>query len=118
MKTVTLRLDPITRITLIVIAAALAIIALMQLFPTNLEANPQIMDVNIAKILGSSSGELPVEVTNEVEIMGSVDVTNTVEVTSSVWGLDFWGSVDVNIAEIFGEKYPYKTHGRLPVDVD
>lgn len=93
MKAVTLRLDPVTRITLIVIAAALVIIALNQLFPATLEANPQVMDVNIAKVHGVWRGELPVVVERSE-------------------------TLDVNIARVFGEEYPYRTYGRLPIDVD
>lgn len=50
MKTVVLRLDGYSKIVLTVIAIALVLIALRPFLPTELEAKPEVVDVNIKEI--------------------------------------------------------------------
>jgi hypothetical protein len=69
MKTVVLRLDRYSKVALTVIAIALILIAIKPFLPTELEASPQVIDVNIARVGGYSTyGTLDVNVTNPNEI--------------------------------------------------
>lgn len=70
MKTVTLKLDRYSRIVFTIIAIALILIALKPFLPTELQATPQIVDVNIRRIGGSyvPFGTLSVNVENAKKI--------------------------------------------------
>lgn len=88
MKIVVLRLDQYSKIILTVIAIALILIALKPFLPSELEATPQVMDVNIAEVGGGyvSYGTLSVEVENSSL---SVEVENPSDIG---WYVDFWWS--------------------------
>jgi hypothetical protein len=80
MKTVTLRLDRNSKLILTIIAIALVLIALKPFLPEDLQATPQVIDVNIASIYGETYpymtyGRLPIS--GSVEIDGEVDVNVT-----------------------------------------
>lgn len=77
MKTVTLKLDLVSKILLAIIAISLLIIAFRPLLPMELQASPDVIDVNIAEVYGESYayktyGKLP--------IRGSIDIDNEVQV--------------------------------------
>lgn len=97
MKTVTLKLDWVTKTLLLIIAVSLLVIAFRPFLPAEVRANPDVIDVNIAEIGGYSQ------------------YGKTLDANVS-------GSVDVNIASIYGETYAYRTYGKLPIrgaiDVD
>lgn len=84
MKTITLKLDSYSKLVLTVIAIALIGVALRPFLPSELEANPQVVDVNIAEIGGYSQYGKTLQISGDVDanISGTVDVSveNTVDV--------------------------------------
>jgi len=88
MKTITLTLDPYSKVILTVIAIGLVLIALKPLLPDELGATPQLLDVNIAGVGGGyvSYGTLTVEVENTV----GVEVGNEVNVNVTNPSLDVY----------------------------
>ncbi len=94
MKIVVLKLDRYSKIVLTVIALALVAIALKSLLPEDLQATPQIIDVNIAAVYGESYpymtyGRLPIRGSVEVD-GGYIEVANQVDVNVTNQSLDVY----------------------------
>lgn len=81
MKTVTLKLDWVTKTLLLIIAVSLLVIAFKPLLPTELQANPSIVDVNIAEIGGYN------QYGTTFDVSGSVSITNPDEIG---WYVDYY----------------------------